>query len=106
MPGGGDAYVLKSIVHDWNDEDATRILRNIRNAIAPDGTLLVFEAVLPERAGAGWGSILDLEMLVSVGGRERTRAEFARLFTAAGFRPSRVVSTASPMLSIVEAIPA
>ncbi|WP_456093738.1 methyltransferase [Mycolicibacterium rutilum] len=105
VPGGGDAYVLKNIIHDWNDDDSVRILRNIRTAIAPDGKLLLLEMVLPDRADAFIGFQLDLEMLVTVGGRERTRDDFANLLRQAGFRLDRVIDTVAPV-SIIEASPA
>jgi hypothetical protein len=77
----------------------------VRTAIAPQGKLLLLEMVLPERASPHFGMMLDLEMLVSVGERERTRAEYANLLRRGGFRLYRVVETASP-LSIIEAVPA
>lgn len=106
VPDGADAYVMKSIIHDWDDEISEKILRNVRTAIAPNGRLLLLELVLPERATSNWGAVLDMEMLVSPGGRERTRAEFANLLARCGFRLTRVVDTATPMMSIVEAAPA
>ncbi|MGO4445824.1 methyltransferase [Mycobacterium sp. 2YAF39] len=106
VPDGADAYVLKSIIHDWDDDISEKILRNVRTSIAPNGRLLLLEVVLPERATANWGAVLDTEMLVSTGGRERTRAEFANLMARCGFRLTRVVPTATPMMSIVEAAPA
>jgi len=104
VPEGGDQYVLKTIIHDWDDDDSVTILRNVRSAIAPNGRLAVIELVLPE--GTPWhpGMLLDLEMLVSPGGRERTAAEYADLLARAGFRQTRVVPTAGPM-SVVEAVP-
>lgn len=104
VPAGGDAYLLKAIVHDWDDEHAVAILRNVRAAIADDGKLLLFEMVLPGGAPAHLGFLVDLEMLVSAGGRERTTAEYGQLLSRAGFRLSRVVQTASPV-SIIEAVP-
>ena len=95
VPEGGDAYVLKAIVHDWEDDDATRILESCRRAIRPDGTLLVVERLLaPPNEGAEV-KLGDLNMLVGPGGRERTLEEFAHLFERAGFRlgshtPTRV----------------
>jgi hypothetical protein len=105
VPEGGDAYLLKTIIHDWDDDSSLTILRNIRAAIAPVGKLLLIELVLPE--GTPWhpGMLLDLEMLVSVGGRERTASEYADLLSRAGFRQTRVIPTAGPM-SIIEAVPA
>lgn len=104
VPDGGDAYVMKNIIHDWSDDDAVTILRNIRTAMAPGGRLLLLEMVLPERAGSDIGLLLDLEMLVTAGGRERTRGEYANLLSRTGFRLTRVTDTVTP-LSIVEAEP-
>ncbi|BBY16474.1 methyltransferase [Mycolicibacterium litorale] len=104
VPDGGDTYVMKNIIHDWNDDDAVRILRNIRTAITPGGKLLLLEMVLPERANGFIGLLLDLEMLVTAGGRERTRGEYANLLSRTGFRITRVIDTVTP-LSIIEADP-
>ncbi len=105
MPDGGDAYLLKTIIHDWDDEKSVTILRNIRTAIDPNGKVLLFEMVLPEGAPAHPGMLLDLEMLVHPGGRERTAGEYRDLLARAGFRMTRVIGTPGPM-SIVEAVPA
>jgi O-methyltransferase domain len=105
VPEGADAYLMKAILHDWNDDDALKILGNIRGAIAPDGKLLLLESVLPERSSSDIGLLIDLEMLVVVGGKERTHAEWANLLSRAGFRLNRVVHTATPV-SIIEAVPA
>jgi hypothetical protein len=105
VPDGGDAYLMKAILHDWADDDAVKILTNIRSAIAPGGKLLLLESVLPERSSSDLGLLIDLEMLVAVGGKERTHAEWATLLSRAGFRLNRVVPTATPV-SIVEAVPA
>jgi hypothetical protein len=86
VPEGGDAYLLSAIVHDWEDEDARRILQTVRDAIPDDGVLLVFERLVGgpnEDVETKFG---DLTMFVIPGGRERTREEFANLFSAAGFR--------------------
>jgi hypothetical protein len=104
VPAGGDTYLLKTVIHDWDDERSVAILRNVRSAIAPGGTLLLLEMVLPEGAPAHLGLLLDLEMLAAAGGRERTQREYAELLSRAGFRLQRVVPTPSPM-SIVEARP-
>jgi hypothetical protein len=105
VPDGGDVYVLKNIIHDWNDEDALPILRNVRTAIADQGRLVLLEMVLPQRSSPHFSIMLDLEMLVTVGGRERTRAEYANLLSRAGFRLDRVIETVTPV-SIIEAVPA
>lgn len=102
VPEGGDAYLLKTIIHDWDEETALLILRNARAAMGPKAKLLLLEMVLPEHDSAHFGTMLDLEMLVIAGGKERTRSEYANLLARAGFRLERVVETAGP-LSIVEA---
>ncbi|HEX5144760.1 MAG TPA: methyltransferase [Mycobacterium sp.] len=104
VPAGGDAYLLKTIIHDWDDDRALEILQKVRGAIAPGGKLLLFEMVLPEGAPAHLGLLLDLEMLVSAGGKERTRREYTELLSRAGFRLSRVLATPTP-LAIIEALP-
>jgi O-methyltransferase/methyltransferase family protein len=105
VPDGGDAYLLKTIIHDWDEETALLILRNVRAAMGAAAKLLLLEMVLPQHASSHFGTMLDLEMLVNAGGKERTRTEYANLLARAGFRLQRVVETAGP-LSIVEATPA
>lgn len=102
VPGGGDLYVMKNIIHDWSDAESLIILRNIRTAIADGGRLILLEMVLPERASSFIGHMLDLEMLLMVSGKERTRAEYAQLLRQAGFRLTRVIPTVSP-ISVIEA---
>ncbi|WP_156687277.1 methyltransferase [Mycobacterium sp. Marseille-P9652] len=102
VPSGGDAYVLKNIVHDWADDSAVRILRNVRDAAGPRAAVLLVEMVIPEHERDFVGNWADLEMLLNLGGRERTAAEYRRLLARAGLRMVRVVPTASP-LSVVEA---
>ncbi len=104
VPEGGDAYLLKTIIHDWDEDSALVILRNIRKAIDPAGTVALIEMVLPDGTPHHPGMLLDLEMLVAAGGQERTSSEYADLLAHAGFRQTRVVSTAGPV-SLVEAIP-
>ncbi len=103
-PTGHHAYLLKHILHDWDDEPARRILARAREALMrrPDAKLLLIEMVLPSAGEPHMGTLFDLEMLLSVGGRERTRADFAALLKSAGLRLERVHATASP-LSILEA---
>jgi C-methyltransferase len=105
VPAGGDAYLLKNIIHDWPEDQAVTILRGVRQVMKPQGRLLLVEFVLPEGNTAHWGKLIDLEMLLVAGGRERTEAEYRDLLARAGFRLTAVVPTASP-LSIVEARPA
>jgi hypothetical protein len=105
VPDGGDAYVLKSILHDWEDEQATAILRSCRRAIGPGGKLLVIEReISPPNAGAR-AKFVDLLMMVGAGGRERTREEWASLFAAGGFRLVGVTPTEN-MWSVIEGVPA
>jgi len=105
VPEGGDAYIMKWIIHDWNDEDSLKILRNCRRAIRRDGTLLIVDAVLKPLNEPDPGKLMDLSMLVlAPGGRERTEAEFAALLREADFSLARVIPTAG-RLSIIESRP-
>ncbi len=97
----GDAYVLKNIIHDWPDDEAVRILANVRKAAAPGSYVLVLEQVIPAHDRDIPAKWIDLEMLVMVDGRERTASEYGRLLQRAGFQLTRVVETASPF-GIVE----
>lgn len=101
---GGDAYLLKTVLHDWDDASARRILEACRRAVVPGGRLLLAEHVIGKGNAFEFGKMLDLLMLSSLGGRERTQAEYASLLDAAGFRLLRVLPTVSP-ISIVEAVP-
>lgn len=101
-PEGGDAYVLKNIIHDWPEEEAVRILKNVRAAARIGARLLLCEFVIPDHDRDFHGKWVDIEMLVVAGARERTADEYGRLFDKAGFRLNRVVETVSP-LSIIEA---
>ena len=104
VPEGGDAYVMKHIIHDWDDERATQILRNCHRAMQPGGKVLIVDAVIPPGNRAHFGKLLDLEMLVlTPRGRERTKAEFGELLKRSGFRLRRVVSTETH-LSVVEGV--
>ena len=104
VPRGGDAYVLKSIIHDWDDEKAGAILRNTRAALEgkPNGKVLLVEAVIKPGNEPDLSKLGDLEMMLLPGGRERTEAEFAALFARNGFQLTRVVPTHAP-LWVVEA---
>jgi hypothetical protein len=110
IPAAGDIYVMKQVIHDWDDAAASRILRTCRAAMAGrDARLLLVERVMPERAEttpiARGHALGDLNMLVRTGGRERTESEFARLLDEAGLRMLRIVPTRSHS-SLVEAAPA
>jgi hypothetical protein len=104
VPAGGDAYVIKHIIHDWDDERALAILRNIRTAIGDGrGKVILIESVIEPGSQRDLGKFIDYEMLMLTGGRERSEAEFARLLAGADFELTRVVRTNAP-LSVVEAI--
>jgi C-methyltransferase len=102
VPGGGDAYILKNIMHDWPDEKAVQILGNVRAAAGSRATVLLVELVIPKHNRDFPGKWADLEMLLNLAARERTAAEYRDLLSQAGLRMTRVVQTASP-LSVVEA---
>jgi SAM-dependent methyltransferase len=105
VPGGCDAYLLKNILHDWDDERALRILRNCRQVMKPGNRLLVVESVVERTTMHGFGPLSDLQMLVICdGGRERGEADFAKLFGDAGFRLQRVVATSALFMSVIEGI--
>lgn len=106
VPSGGDAYLLKHIVHDWGDDESLQILRNVRTAMTDDAKLLIIESVVPDDNREHLSKLLDLEMLVVGGtGRERTESEYAELLSKAGFRHTRTVASAGPG-SVIEAEPA
>lgn len=100
VPEGGDAYMMKFIIHDWNDEQCVQILRNCRRAMTSGSKLLVIELVIPPSNESNLGKLLDLNMLVMTGGRERTEEEFRALYQRAGFKLTRVVKTESPFCII------
>jgi hypothetical protein len=103
-PSGGDAYILKHIVHEWPEDKALEILRAVRGAISENGRLLMMEFVLPEGKKPHPGRLVDLWLMILMGGKERTSAQYADLLGRAGFRLTRVVGTASPV-AIIEARP-
>jgi hypothetical protein len=102
VPAGGDAYIMKHIIHDWDDERALAILGNIRAAMNPGGRVILLEAIVLPGNQPDFGKIIDLEMLLMPGGRERTEAEFRDLFARVGFTQVRIIPTQSP-LSVIEA---
>jgi hypothetical protein len=106
VPAGGDAYLLKHILHDWSDEACLTILGRIRQALAPGGRVLILEQVIPPGNAPSPGKLLDLNMLVMTeGGRERTPSEYELLLARAGLRLVALHPTPSP-ISVVEAVPA
>lgn len=104
-PGGANAYLLRHIIHDWDDEKSLAILRNIRCASPPGAKLLVVESVIEPGNAPSFAKLLDLTMLVIPGGQERTASEYDRLLAAGGFKLERIVPTTAEV-SILEAIQA
>lgn len=108
VPLGADAYLLKSVVHDWDDEQSVTILRSCRRAIPPDGKLLLVERIMPQRFESSSRhrlfARLELSRFVGHGGRERTEAEFRNLLNLAGFTLTRIVPTALEF-NILECVP-
>jgi SAM-dependent methyltransferase len=102
VPAGADAYLLKGIIHDWNDASAGAILRNCRRAIRPDGRLFIMDNVLIPSSDPA-SALMDLLMMVVTGGRERTESEFRSLLREAGFSLVKVIPTAGH--SILESRP-
>ena len=95
VPPGADAYLLKWIVHDWDDDAAIRILTNCRTAMTPDGTVILVEIVVPEGTAGSDATRLDTTMLVFTGSRERTEREYQELLHRAGLTLNRITPTAS-----------
>ncbi|MBC6989686.1 methyltransferase [Hymenobacter sp. BT491] len=103
VPTGGDAYIMKHIIHDWNDEQCVTILQNCRRAMNKGGKVLVVEMVVPEGNAPSPAKFLDLQMLLLLPGCERTEAEYRVLFDKAGFELARIVPTMSPF-SVLEGV--
>lgn len=102
VPSGADAYMLRHIIHDWDDEKSLMILRNCHQAMSTDSKLLVVESVIPAGNEPFGGKFLDLVMMLIPGGKERTRDEYRTLLWDAGFELTRVIPTTTE-ISIVEA---
>ncbi len=103
VPKGADAYLLCGVIHDWDDDRAVSILRNCRKAMTRSGRVLLVDMIVPDAASPSFSKLLDLNMLVMNGGRERTIAEFCALLNAADYRLTRIVPTMAPQ-SVIEAI--
>ncbi|HEV8369294.1 MAG TPA: methyltransferase [Pyrinomonadaceae bacterium] len=102
-PTGGDAYILKHIIHDWSDDECVTILKHCHGGMAAEGKVLIVEMVVPDRNLPGVSKFLDLEMLLFLTGRERTEDEYRGLLDRAGFEMTRIVPTASPY-GVVEGV--
>ena len=103
VPQGAGAYLLCGVIHDWDDNRAVTILRNCRKATTKNGRVLLIDMIVPDAASASFSKLLDLNMLVMNGGRERTIAEFCALLNAADYKLTRIVPTLAPQ-SVIEAI--
>jgi O-methyltransferase domain/Dimerisation domain len=101
VPVGADAYLMRHIIHDWEDEKATKILRNVHRAMGEGGRLLVVEGVIPPGNDPCFGKLLDLTMLTIPGGKERTEEEYRALFETGGFQLTRIVPTKAEV-SVIE----
>jgi hypothetical protein len=108
VPAGGDAYLLKHVIHDWDDQRAITILKNCHRAMTRQGKVLIVEGVYPKRIDetteSRGAAANDVNMLVSTGGRQRSEDEFRALYQAAGFRLTTIVPTVA-RVSIVEGVP-
>jgi hypothetical protein len=104
VPPGHDAYLMRHIIHDWNDEQCRTILGHVRRAIQPGGRLLLVEGVVPPGNDPSFTKLLDLNMLLIPGGQERTEVEYRQLYTSAGFRLKRIVPTRTEV-SVLEGEP-
>jgi hypothetical protein len=105
VPAGADIYVLSRVLHDWDDDRALRILAACRQAMGPESRLVIVDALLPQRARDNPAAIrMDLHMLLLLGARERTEAEFRLLLDRAGFQVEDVWPTESPAgLAVIDA---
>lgn len=101
VPSGADTYIMKHVLHNWDDADATQILSRCASAMSPESKLLVLEHVIDDDEDAAT-AMLDIHMLAVLGGRERTEAEYRSLFAAAGLRLLRVVPTRPGVVDILE----
>lgn len=101
VPGGADAYLMRHIIHDWDDEKSLLILRNCRRAMGMNGRLLLVEGVVPSGNEPSVSKFFDLAMMVGPGGMERTEEEYRGLFEAAGFKLTRIVPTKT-WVSVIE----
>ncbi|HMF58545.1 MAG TPA: methyltransferase [Pyrinomonadaceae bacterium] len=103
VPDGGDLYVMKMILHDWDETRSRTILENCHRAMKENGKLAIVEQVVPSGNEPSPSKLIDINMLVMTGGRERTAEEFASLFESAGFKLTNVVGTNS-LVSIIEGV--
>jgi O-methyltransferase domain len=101
VPSGADAYMLRWIIHDWAEDEALAILENLRKAMKPSARLVLVESVIPDTPDFDMGKWMDVNMLVMLGGRERTAAEYRELYAKAGFELEQLIPTPSPHSIII-----
>lgn len=102
VPSEGDCYIMKKILHDWNDDQSLIILNNLYTAMKADSKLLIIEAVIKEGKGTDFAKFCDINMLAVTGGRERTEKEWSILLSKANLKLEKVIPTNSPMFSMIE----
>jgi hypothetical protein len=101
IPQGGDLYILKNILHDWGDEKATSILKNIYNVMASGSKLLIIESIIKNNNKYSYGKMIDILMLLGTeDGKERTLDEFNAIFKKSGFETNKIIPTVSPFFLI------
>ena len=98
-----DCYLIMQVIHDWDDQEAARILAAIRKAAKPGAKLLLIECIIPEDSKPSWPKMLDLQMLTLLSGKERTEKEYSQMLRIAGFRLDRVIDVGMST-SILESI--
>jgi hypothetical protein len=103
VPGGGDLYIMKNVLHDWDDEAARKILFNVHAAMAQTSRLLIIESVIDAGNKPSFGKMTDILMMVAAGGKERTREQYEQILHQTGFRIRKIHRTISPH-SIIEAV--
>jgi hypothetical protein len=100
IPEGADTIVMSRVLHDWADDKAIKILKNVYNALPENGKLLIFETVVPEDTEKNMGFTLNFDLLVMVGGKERTRKDFESILVNADFEISKIIESES-VISLV-----
>ncbi|MBN1634428.1 MAG: methyltransferase, partial [Ignavibacteria bacterium] len=103
IPDGNDCYILSNILHDWDDHNCERILKNCYNVMHSDGILIMIESIIPDRNEFSIAKLLDIEVLVMGGGKERTEMEYRDLLNKSGFNLSNIINT-EESVSILECI--
>jgi cyclopropane fatty-acyl-phospholipid synthase-like methyltransferase len=102
VPADASLYLMKSVLHDWNDEESKKILANVCQVMPQGSKLLMIEYVIPERNVPHPSKFMDMNMLVMTGGRGRTAKEWQQLIEEAGLKFSKIIATQSPMFPIIE----